>query len=64
MKKFSHSFPTIHAASFRINRGEVPGPRVFANEAFLQKVVPPLEASFHWTVNGTEDARAKTKKLI
>ena len=47
-----------------INRGEVPGPRVFASGPFLQKVVPPLEASFRWTVNGTEDARAKTKKLI
>jgi hypothetical protein len=63
MKKFSHSSPTMPAASFRINRGEVPGPRVFASEAFLQKVVPPLSASFHWTVNRTVDARAKTKKL-
>jgi imidazolonepropionase-like amidohydrolase len=54
----------ILAVRDRINRGEVPGPRVFASGPFLQKVVPPLEASFRWTVNGTEDARAKTKKLI
>lgn len=48
----------------RINRGEIPGPRVFASGPFLQKVVPELERSYRWEVHGAEDARAKTKKLI
>jgi imidazolonepropionase-like amidohydrolase len=48
----------------RINRGEIPGPRVFASGPFLQKTAPPLEAEFRWAVNGPEDARAKTKRLI
>ncbi|MFQ5723412.1 MAG: amidohydrolase family protein [Terriglobia bacterium] len=48
----------------RIARGEIPGPRVFASGPFLQKKVPPLEAEFRWTVNGPEDARAKTQRLI
>jgi len=54
----------ILAVRDRINRGEIPGPRVFASGPFLQKIVPPREASFRWAVNGPEDARAKTKKLI
>jgi imidazolonepropionase-like amidohydrolase len=48
----------------RINRGEIPGPRMFVSGPFLQKVAPPLEAEFRWGVNGPEDARAKTKKII
>jgi imidazolonepropionase-like amidohydrolase len=48
----------------RINRGEIPGPRVFVSGPFLQKKAPPLEAEFRWEVHGPDDARAKTKKLI
>ncbi len=48
----------------RIARGEIPGPRVFASGPFLQKKAPPLEAEFRWEVHGTEDARAKTQKLV
>ncbi len=48
----------------RINRGEIPGPRVFASGPFLQKTVRPLEAEFRWEVHGAEDARAKTHQLI
>jgi imidazolonepropionase-like amidohydrolase len=47
-----------------INRGEIPGPRMFVSGPFLQKVAPPLEAEFRWGVNGPDDARAKTKKVI
>ena len=48
----------------RINRNEIPGPRVFASGPFLQKKAPPLEAEFRWEVHGAEDARAKTQKLV
>jgi imidazolonepropionase-like amidohydrolase len=48
----------------RINRGEIPGPRMFVSGPFLQKVAPPLEAEFRWAVNGPADAAAKTKKII
>ncbi len=54
----------ILAVRDRINRGEIPGARVFASGPFLQKKVPPLEAEFRWAVNGPEDARAKTKRII
>ena len=54
----------ILAVRDRINRGQIPGPRVFASGPFLQKTVPPLEADFRWAVSGPEDARAKTKRLI
>ena len=48
----------------RIARGEIPGPRVFVSGPFLQKKAPPLEAEFRWEVQGAEDARGKTQKLI
>lgn len=48
----------------RINRGEIPGPRMFVSGPFLQKTAPPLEAEFRWAVSGAEDARAKTQKVI
>lgn len=54
----------ILAVRDRISRGEIPGPRVFASGPFLQKTVPPLEAAFRWAVDGPEDARAKTQRLI
>ncbi|MBI3406704.1 MAG: amidohydrolase family protein [Acidobacteria bacterium] len=54
----------ILAVRDRINRGEIPGPRVFASGPFLQKVAPKLEAEWRWEVHGADDARAKTKKIL
>lgn len=54
----------ILAVRDRIKRGEIPGPRVFASGPFLQKSAPPLEADFRWAVEGPEDARAKTQRLV
>ena len=51
----------ILAVRDRINRGEIPGPHVFASGPFLQKTVPPLETSFRWEVHGPEDAREDEK---
>ena len=48
----------------RIARGEIPGPRVFVSGPFLQKTSPPLEAEFRWAVQGPDDARAKTKRIL
>jgi len=49
----------IIAVKKRIERGEIPGPRMFVAGPFLQKSSPPLEAKFRWTVNGPDDARKK-----
>lgn len=54
----------ILAVRDRIQRGEIPGPRVFASGPFLQKSAPALEAEFRWEVHGVEDAQAKTKRLV
>jgi hypothetical protein len=54
-------FEDILVARDRINRDEVAGARVFASGPFPQKVVPPLEVSSCWTVDGPEDSRAKMK---
>lgn len=47
----------------RINRGEIPGPRMFVSGPFLQHSAPPIEAEFRWAINGPDDARTKTKKI-
>jgi imidazolonepropionase-like amidohydrolase len=49
----------IMAVKKRIERGEIPGPRMFVSGPFLQKVAPPLEAKFRWEVHGADDARKK-----
>jgi imidazolonepropionase-like amidohydrolase len=49
----------IVAIKNRINRGEIPGPRLFVSGPFLQKTSPPLETRWRWAVNGVEDARKK-----
>ncbi|PYQ47299.1 MAG: Xaa-Pro dipeptidase, partial [Acidobacteria bacterium] len=49
----------IMAVKKRIERGEIPGPRMFVTGPFLQKVAPPLEAKFRWEVHGADDARKK-----
>jgi imidazolonepropionase-like amidohydrolase len=49
----------IIAVKKRIERGEIPGPRLFVSGPFLQHTSPPLEAKFRWAVNGSDDARKK-----
>ena len=55
----------------RINRDEIPGPRLFVCGPFLQKTLPTdgmydmtAQAFFRWTIDGPEDARAKTRQLL
>lgn len=54
----------IVAVKRRIERGEIPGPRLFVSGPFLQKSTTPLEAKFRWVVNGPEDARRKVRTVI
>ena len=49
----------ILAVKKRIERGEIPGPRMFVAGPFLQHTSPPLEARFRWAVSGPDDARKK-----
>jgi imidazolonepropionase-like amidohydrolase len=49
----------IIAVKKRIERGEIPGPRLFVAGPFLQHTAPPLEAKFRWEVHGADDARKK-----
>ncbi len=48
----------------RINRGEVPGPRLFVSGPFLQKSFAESDSYFRWAVKGADDARGKTRRLI
>jgi imidazolonepropionase-like amidohydrolase len=54
----------IVAVKRRIERGEIPGPRMFVSGPFLQKSNTPLDASFRWIVNGPEDARKKVRTIL
>lgn len=54
----------IVAVKNRINRGEIPGPRLFVSGPFLQKSNTPLTAKFRWIVNGPEDARKKVQTIV
>ena len=54
----------IVAVKNRINRGEIPGPRLFVSGPFLQKSNTPLTEKFRWIVNGPQDARAKVQKIV
>lgn len=54
----------IVAVKNRINRGEIPGPRLFVSGPFLQKSNTPLTAKFRWIVNGPQDARAKVQTIV
>lgn len=56
-----------------IDAERLPGPRLFVSGPFLQHSLPAaqgtsydssIQDSFRWTVNGPEDARAKTRRLI
>ncbi|HEX9800805.1 MAG TPA: amidohydrolase family protein [Thermoanaerobaculia bacterium] len=49
----------------RIAKGEIPGPRVFASGPFLQRApYEEYEKEFRWGIDGADDARGKTQKLI
>ncbi len=61
----------IMAVRDRINRDEIPGPRLFICGPILQKTLPTsgmydmtAQAFFRWTVENPEDARAKTSQLL
>jgi imidazolonepropionase-like amidohydrolase len=54
----------IVAVKKRIERGEIPGPRLFVSGPFLQHTAPPLEAKFRWAVNGPEDGRKKVDTVV
>lgn len=47
----------------RINRGEIPGPTIYASGPFIQHAAYPGTEYFRWGVNGADDARAKVRKL-
>ena len=49
----------------RIERGEIPGPRLFVSGPFLQHApYAEYEKEFRWGVNGAADARAKVKTIV
>jgi imidazolonepropionase-like amidohydrolase len=49
----------------RIEKGEIPGPRLFVSGPFIQRApYAAYEARFRWGVNGPDDARAKVQKLV
>ena len=54
----------IVAVKRRIERGEIPGPRMFVSGPFLQKSNTPLTEKFRWIVNGPEDARRKVRTIV
>jgi len=49
----------------RINRGEIPGPRLFVSGPFIQHApYPEWEKEYRWGVSGPADARAKVQKVV
>ena len=49
----------------RIEKGEIPGPRLFVSGPFIQRApYADYEKTFRWGVSGPEDARAKVQKLV
>ncbi len=47
----------------RINKGQIPGPRLYVSGPFIQKAPYPGTELFRWGVNGAADARTKVKRL-
>ena len=47
----------------RIDRGEIPGPRLFMSGPFLQAEVEDWQDAYRWSVRSVADARAKVAKL-
>jgi imidazolonepropionase-like amidohydrolase len=55
----------ILAVKGRIERGEIPGPRLFVSGPFIQRApYAEYEKTFRWGVSGPDDARAKVQKLV
>lgn len=49
----------------RIERGEIPGPRLFVSGPFIQRApYEEYERFVRWGVDGPDDARAKVQKLV
>ena len=49
----------------RINKGEIPGPRMFVSGPFIQHAsYTEWEKEYRWGVNGAADARAKVQKVV
>ena len=49
----------------RIEKGEIPGPRLFVSGPFIQhKPYFEYEKFVRWGIDGPEDARAKVQKLV
>ena len=49
----------------RIEKGEIPGPRLFVSGPFIQRApYAEYEKTFRWGVSGPEDARAKVQRLV
>jgi len=49
----------------RIEKGEIPGPRLFVSGPFLQhRPYSDYEKEFRWGVSGAADARAKVEKIV
>ncbi len=46
-----------------INRGEIPGPRLYVSGPFIQHEPYPGTEGFRWGVSGAADARAKVRQL-
>lgn len=55
----------ILAVKRRIEKGEIPGPRLFVSGPFIQKKAYfEYESTFRWGVEGAADAHAKVQKLV
>ena len=53
------------AVKTRIEKGEIPGPRLFISGPFIQhRPYFEYEKTVRWGVDGAEDARAKVQKLV
>jgi imidazolonepropionase-like amidohydrolase len=49
----------------RINRGEIPGPRLFVSGPFIQHAPYfDYEKEYRWGVSGAADARAKVQRIV
>jgi imidazolonepropionase-like amidohydrolase len=49
----------------RINRGEIPGPRLFVSGPFIQHApYAEYEREYRWGVSGAADAKAKVQKIL
>lgn len=47
-----------------IAAGRIAGPRLFVSGPFLQKSIPDYGSHYRWAVDGPEDAREKTRRLV